>query len=82
LKTYRLGEVEVQVLRVSFSSIDEFVAIMGSSGSGKSTFMNILGFLDQPTEGEYILEGMNERTFHEMSWLRSETRRSGLSSRA
>jgi putative ABC transport system ATP-binding protein len=37
----------------------EFVAIMGASGSGKSTFMNILGFLDQPTSGQYLLEGMN-----------------------
>jgi len=37
----------------------EFVAIMGASGSGKSTFMNILGFLDRPTSGQYLLEGIN-----------------------
>jgi putative ABC transport system ATP-binding protein len=60
-KSYQMGDVVVHALRgVSLDvSAGEFVAIMGTSGSGKSTFMNMLGCLDVPTKGDYILDGVN-----------------------
>ena len=59
-KIYKMGEVEVQALRGLSMQINrgEVVSIVGPSGSGKSTLMNILGCLDRPSEGEYILDGV------------------------
>ena len=74
-KEFDLGEVKVHALRGINLQIKEgqFVAIMGTSGSGKSTMLNILGCLDRPTSGEYIIDGvpMNDLTKNELAGLRN-----------
>lgn len=75
-KTYRNGSLELQVLKnISFKvEKGEFLAIMGSSGSGKSTMMNILGCLDNQYEGRYILDGIDisKSTENELSEIRNK----------
>jgi putative ABC transport system ATP-binding protein len=74
-KYYDLGETKVHALRGVNVRIQrgEFVAIMGASGSGKSTFMNILGCLDKPTSGRYLLEriAVSELTKKELAAIRN-----------
>ena len=74
-KTYQLGQIRVRALRQVSLQIErgDFVAIMGSSGSGKSTLMNILGCLDIPTSGSYLIDGVDVSSLDEddLSDLRS-----------
>lgn len=79
-KTYRMGDVEVPALRGVNLTIDrgEFVAVMGSSGSGKSTFMNILGCLDRPTSGRYLLEGEEVGSLSRDAWAHIRNQRIGF----
>jgi len=79
-KTYLLGDIEVNALRGVNLTIDrgEFVAVMGASGSGKSTLMNMLGCLDRPTSGRYILEGEDVARLNESELATIRSRRVGF----
>ncbi len=80
VKTYRLGEMEVRALRGISLTIEPgaFVAIMGASGSGKSTLMNILGCLDTPTSGTYMLEGTHVSTLGGNSLAEARNKKIGF----
>jgi putative ABC transport system ATP-binding protein len=75
-----MGDVEVPALRGVSLTIDdgEFVAIMGSSGSGKSTFMNIIGCLDRPSSGRYLLAGQEVGSLSRDAWAHIRNKRIGF----
>lgn len=79
-KTYFLGSQELSVLKGISLTIrsGEFVAITGPSGSGKSTLMNIIGLLDTPTAGAYVLEGTNVSSLSEKDQAHVRSRRIGF----
>lgn len=77
IKRFYIGEPnELQILNGISLSVEngEFVSIVGASGSGKSTLMNVIGILDRPTEGNYILDGVdiNAAKEHELSKIRNQ----------
>jgi putative ABC transport system ATP-binding protein len=80
VKTYFLGEVQVPALKGVDLTIaaGDFVAIMGASGSGKSTFMNILGCLDRPTQGHYYLEELDVSGMNRDELARVRNRKIGF----
>ena len=79
-KTYRLGKLEVHAMRdITFRiNVGEFVAVMGPSGSGKSTLMNLLGCLDLPSSGSYLLENIDIRSLNPNQLAEVRNRRIGF----
>jgi putative ABC transport system ATP-binding protein len=80
VKTYAIGDIEVQALRSVSLTVEpgDFVAIMGASGSGKSTMMNIIGCLDVPSRGWYWLDGVDVRELDETQLSRVRSRKIGF----
>ena len=80
VKTYKIGDSEVRALQgVSYTADEgDFLAIMGPSGSGKSSLMNILGCLDKPTSGTYFLEGQDVSTFDKNELARVRNQKIGF----
>src|SRR4051812_43123551 len=79
-KAYQMGEVEVRALRsVDFTvRTGEMVAIMGASGSGKSTMLNLIGTLDRPSAGEYLLDGQPVQNLDEYALAALRNRKIGF----
>ncbi len=79
-KVYRLGDVDLPALDHISTTIEksEFVAVMGQSGSGKSTMMNMLGALDQPTEGSYFLDGVDVSSMDDFQLAETRNKKIGF----
>src|SRR5258707_10929618 len=79
-KIYKMGDIEIPALRgVSLRVYEgEFISIMGPSGSGKSTMLQILGALDQPTSGEYFLDGVDVAKLNDQQLAAARNKKIGF----